>query len=225
MYTESISSKVAQKLQIKPGSKWTVINAPTDYFPILEPLPAHVQLQFETAEHNDGIQLFVTNSKELSDQLKTLYPILQSQTILWITYPKKSSGITSDLQMMGDWEITRQYGLEIVTAVSINETWTALRFKYTSLIKPAETRNDAISKNEFADYIDVENKLIILPEYIREVLEQNQAAFAFYDSLSYSNKKEYVLWILTAKQEKTKQERLALLINKFLAGKKNPGSK
>ena len=199
--------------------------APPDYLATLGPLPASVDLQFEAAGIFNGIQLFVLNSSELSEKLKVLYPLLLSQTILWITYPKKTSGISSDLQMMGDWEITRQYGLEIVTAVSIDETWTALRFKQAALIKLAETCNIAISKNEFSEYIDVENRLITLPECIKEVLKQNQPALAFYNSLAYSNKKEYVLWILTAKQEKTRQERLALLINKLLAGKKNPGSK
>jgi len=47
----------------------------------------------------------------------------------------------------------------------------------------------------------------------------------FYDGLSYSNKKEYVLWILTAKQAQTKADRLDKLVTKLLAGKKNPSEK
>src|SRR5260221_562409 len=43
--------------------------------------------------------------------------------------------------------------------------------------------------------------------------------------LSYSNKKEYLLWILTAKQEKTRNERLGKLTEKLVAGKKNPSEK
>jgi uncharacterized protein YdeI (YjbR/CyaY-like superfamily) len=47
----------------------------------------------------------------------------------------------------------------------------------------------------------------------------------FYQQLSYSNKKEYVLWILTAKQEKTRDERLVKLVEKLNVGKKNPSEK
>ncbi|MFD2147142.1 YdeI/OmpD-associated family protein [Mucilaginibacter antarcticus] len=48
---------------------------------------------------------------------------------------------------------------------------------------------------------------------------------AFYQSLSYSNKKEYVLWILSAKQDKTRDERLERMVDKLNAGKKNPSEK
>jgi uncharacterized protein YdeI (YjbR/CyaY-like superfamily) len=57
------------------------------------------------------------------------------------------------------------------------------------------------------------------------VFESNPAAMSFYQSLSYSNRKEYVLWILTAKQEKTLTERLTKMVEKLRAGKKNPSEK
>ncbi|MNY58036.1 hypothetical protein D3C86_1943270 [compost metagenome] len=47
----------------------------------------------------------------------------------------------------------------------------------------------------------------------------------FFNSLAYSHKKEYVLWILTAKQEKTKASRLEKTIELLKAGKKNPTMK
>jgi len=60
---------------------------------------------------------------------------------------------------------------------------------------------------------------------MRAVLAPSTAAFNFFQSLSFSNKKEYVVWILSAKQEKTKNERLTKLSEKLLAGKKNPSEK
>jgi uncharacterized protein YdeI (YjbR/CyaY-like superfamily) len=58
-----------------------------------------------------------------------------------------------------------------------------------------------------------------------EVFNKTPAAHQFYDSLSYSNRKEYVLWLLTAKQQKTREYRLVKTIEKLLAGKKNPAEK
>jgi uncharacterized protein YdeI (YjbR/CyaY-like superfamily) len=60
---------------------------------------------------------------------------------------------------------------------------------------------------------------------MHQALSASAAAMAFYESLSFSNKKEYVVWILSAKQEKTKTERLEKLVEKLLTGKKNPSEK
>jgi uncharacterized protein YdeI (YjbR/CyaY-like superfamily) len=57
------------------------------------------------------------------------------------------------------------------------------------------------------------------------VLANSTAAMTFFDSLSFTNKKEYVVWILSAKQEKTKNDRLEKLTEKLLAKKKNPSEK
>jgi uncharacterized protein YdeI (YjbR/CyaY-like superfamily) len=60
---------------------------------------------------------------------------------------------------------------------------------------------------------------------MKELLESSPAALNFFHSLSFSNKKEYVVWILSAKQEKTRLERLSKVAEKLLAGKKNPSEK
>lgn len=56
-------------------------------------------------------------------------------------------------------------------------------------------------------------------------MEAEPESVKFYEKLSYSNKKEYVSWVLTAKQEKTKQERITKMIEKLISGKKNPAEK
>ena len=127
--------------------------------------------------------------------------------------------------MMGNWDEPAKYGLRIVTSVSISDTWTALRFRFEGLSKLSDSRNDTISKNEYGDYIDVEKKQVRLPAGMQRVLETSAVAFAFYHSLSFSNKKEYVVWILSAKQEKTKEERLTKLVDKLVNKKKNPSEK
>jgi uncharacterized protein YdeI (YjbR/CyaY-like superfamily) len=65
----------------------------------------------------------------------------------------------------------------------------------------------------------------MLPADMAEALAQTPSAMAFYQGLSYSNKKEYVVWILSAKQEKTRGERLVKTIEKLSANKKNPAEK
>jgi len=218
-------SPVAKKLLIKPGKNWLFYNAPEDYLAVLEPLPEGAITKFSTGGDFDGVQLFVKNSTELIDNLKTIMPILRPDTVFWITYPKKSSGIPSDLEMMSSWDELERYGYNGVAAAAINDIWTALRFRPKGQSKVSDSCNEEIKKNDYANYIDVDNKQIKLPGEMQQVLANEPVAMGFYQKLSYSNKKEYVIWILSAKQEKTKQERLVKLVEKLSEGKKNPSEK
>jgi hypothetical protein len=218
-------SPLAKKLQMKAGKNWLLFNAPANYLATLEPLPDDASVSYQAKGNFDGIQLFVKDSAELIDNLKTIAPILRPDTILWIIYPKKSSGIKSDLEMVRSWDELAKYGLGGVAAAAVNEVWTALRFKPTDQTKTSDTCNSEIKQNEYRVYIDIDNKTVTLPDEIKAVLQKSQHALANYEKLSYSNRKEYVLWILTAKQDKTRSERLIKLVEKLEAGKKNPAEK
>jgi hypothetical protein len=218
-------SHLAKKLLIKPVSNWLFVNAPANYLAALEPLPAGVNASFQANGTFDGVQLFVNNSHELTENLKIVVPVLKPGTIFWIASPKKSSGIQSDLTMMGDWSMVTNYGFEAVAAIAVDETWTASRFRPLGQAKVSNTGANEIRQNEYGKWIDVDKKSITLREDIRQTLEQKPQALASFEKLSWSNRKEYVLWILTAKQERTREERLGKMVEKLLAGKKNPTEK
>jgi len=218
-------SPVAKKLLIKPGKNWLFHWAPENYLAVLEPLPEGARADFNPEGTFDGIQLFVINSTDLIASLKTISPLLKPDTIFWITYPKKSSGIESDLEMMGSWDELTKYNLRPVATAAINETWTAIRVRLKEQTKVSEFCNEEIKKNEHSAFIDLDNRQITLPPDMKQVLGRSPNALAFYQALSFTNKKEYVVWILSAKQEKTRTERLAKIAEKLLAKKKNPSEK
>ncbi|MCY1556360.1 Bacteriocin-protection, YdeI or OmpD-Associated [compost metagenome] len=66
---------------------------------------------------------------------------------------------------------------------------------------------------------------MILPADVKAILETRPEALQFYEELAYSHRKEYILWILTAKQEKTRTDRIHKMLEKLLNNKKNPGEK
>lgn len=216
---------LAKKLLIKPNSRWLLQNAPAGYQDNLLPLPDNAMLTFSTEGQFNGIQLFVTNSDELKSELKVITPLLKADTVFWIIYPKKSSGIQTDLEMMSSWDAPAQYGLRPVASAAVNEVWTALRFRPVEAVKVSEGRNEAVRNNEYSDYIDVDNRIITLPDYVKETLEQYPGVIDYFQSLAYSHKKEYVLWILTAKQEKTRRDRLTKMVEMLQNKKKNPSDK
>jgi len=216
---------LAKKLQIKPNTNWLLFNPPANYLIAIGLLPDGVTVSYKPNAIFDGVQLFAKDSLELASSLKIIIPVIKPDTVLWIIYPKKNSGIKTDLEMMGSWDACKIYGLRPVSSAAVDDTWTALRFRHEEQVKTSEGRNDNIRQTEYSDYLDIDNKQIKLPIEIADLLQETPQALAFYQQLSYSNKKEYVLWILTAKQEKTRTDRLTKLVEKLLAGKKNPSEK
>jgi len=218
-------NKLARKLHIKPKHKVLLVNPPANYAELLEPLPGDTQI-FTVAEGRfDVVQLFVNNSHELRRDLSWLQENLRPDTVFWITYPKKGSGIESDLGMMKSWDETTRYGLSGVAAAAINETWTALRFRPDNQVKRSEVCNSEIETNPLGEFIDVKNRIVTLPDDLLFAMQGQPDSIAFFQSLSFTNKKEYVSWVLTAKQEKTKTERINKTVEKLIAGKKNPSEK
>jgi len=215
---------LTKKLQMKPGTTWLLYNSPTGYTASLEPLPEGLTCTSNPVGNFDGIQLFAKNKSELSSALKIIVPRLRPDTIFWVSYPKKSSGIKSDLKME-DWDELYALDLQGVASLSVDETWAGSRFRPRGQAKISGTGKNEIRTSEYAAFIDVDNKRITLPPDMQRLLQQHPPAMNVYQHLSYSNKKEYVLWILTAKQENTRAGRLAKMVEKLSAGKKNPAGK
>ena len=215
---------LTQKLLIKPGKKWLIYNAPKDYLQSLENLPKDATCTTIPNGDFDGIQLFAKNKAELTSSLKIIAPLLKPDTIFWITYPKRNTGIKSDMKM-GDWNELVAYKLKGVSSISVSEKWAGSRFRPEGQSKQSGTGKDEIRKSYYAAYIDVDTKSITLPVYIKRLLKSTPKASNAFQKLSYSNKKEYLLWIFTAKQEKTRNERLAGFIKKLVEGKNNPYEK
>jgi hypothetical protein len=73
--------------------------------------------------------------------------------------------------------------------------------------------------------LDTEERVVEIPDDLKKVLAKNQKAKGFFDTLSFTNRKEYAVWISSAKKEETRQKRLHDIIQKLNAGKKNPSAK
>jgi hypothetical protein len=73
--------------------------------------------------------------------------------------------------------------------------------------------------------LDTEERTVEIPEALALLLEENPAAKLFFDTLSFSNRKEYAVWIRDAKQEETRANRLTSTLEKLHSGKKNPAEK
>ncbi len=219
-----MDQSLIKRLKIKSGQKVYMQNAPHEFLNFINEIEKGFDI-VATEENRDVIILFAKNSDELYSALGKLQSNLSATTLFWICYPKKTSDIPTDLEMMSSWTDLEKYGLRPVASVAIDKNWTALQIKLITAVKVSSFSNAAIANNELGEFIDVKNRIIKLPDYLEALLQPIPKAKTFFDSLSYTHKKEYVVWLLTAKQAKTKENRQKAFVEKLLNKKKNPSEK
>ncbi len=120
---------IAQKLSIKPGSRFLLINPPAGYANGMGELPAGVNLLKETQERVDAVQVFVANRQELELQLPKLKELLMPRGMLWVSYHKGTSKVKTDINRDTINAYARTLQLQGVAMISIDEDWAALRLK------------------------------------------------------------------------------------------------
>jgi hypothetical protein len=110
-----------KKLKVKPTHSLLNLNAPDNYIASLEPIPTNVKVFFSFKAFADVIQIFIKTGSELFTEMEKLQNILKQETILWITYPKKSSGMVTDLGMTSHWDELKKYNLRPVASIALNK--------------------------------------------------------------------------------------------------------
>lgn len=130
-------SVLVKKLKLKPGQRAAVVNAPERYLKELSPLPEGAQLAEKLSGKFDWVQVFVKNKIELDKLLPRVVGALKPDALLWISYPKGSSKIQTDLTRDKGWDAIGPADLKWITLISINETWSAFALRP---YKPGEER-------------------------------------------------------------------------------------
>ena len=118
-------SALAKKMKLKAGVRAAVINAPAGYLKELAPLPAGVEVSEQLQGRFDWIQAFVRTSAELKRLAPRLVKALAEESLLWISFPKGSSGIQTDLTRDKGWDALKGVDLKWVTLISVSATWSA----------------------------------------------------------------------------------------------------
>jgi hypothetical protein len=119
---------LSRKLFIKPKHRVRVINAPSGYLDDLQPLCDDATISNSPGD-NDVVQVFAKDRAELRKHLKTALTALKDGGILWISFPKGTSKIQTDLTRDQGWEALTAAGFQGVSLVSIDDTWSAMRFR------------------------------------------------------------------------------------------------
>ena len=119
-------SPVAKKMKLKPGQKAAVINAPEGY---VDTIKHDTALSPTLNGKFDWIQIFVRTRAELDALTPRAAKALKPESILWISFPKGTSKIQTDLTRDKGWELLQTLDLKWITLVSVNETWSAFALR------------------------------------------------------------------------------------------------
>ncbi len=142
-----MATSLAQKLQIKPGMSVLLLNAPASVYSELHAELGDAVEQGDTLPaamgRFDAVFLFAHNSDEVNTYYNTAERALQSdESLLWVAYPKKRSGVESDLSRDAGWERLTSDGWESMHVVKVDDIWSALRFKRT----PPKTHGERLDE-------------------------------------------------------------------------------
>ena len=121
---------LVDKLGIKEGHRVAILGAPADYGTILGELPPHVKPGNELRGEKDFLHFFTKSREELAQKFPAVKSSLAQSGMLWISWPKGSSGIPTDLNENVVREFGLSNGLVDVKVCAIDETWSGLKFVY-----------------------------------------------------------------------------------------------
>jgi len=121
---------LVKKLGVKEGMTMYVFQNPAGYFDWLSPLPENVVVKSKLNSEVDFIHSFVSEAKIFQREFVKYKTHLRKNGMLWVSWPKKSSKMPSDL----DENLIREFGLKEglvdVKVCAVDEVWSGLKFMF-----------------------------------------------------------------------------------------------
>ena len=127
-----------KKLGIKENSRLLLLNAPSGFS--IERLPSGVQLFRRSQPGLNVIVAFVKSNRQLALQFDELAASLADGGGLWIAWPKKASGVMTDVEFATVQRTGLDAGLVDNKVCAIDEVWSGLRFVRRKLARPGSAR-------------------------------------------------------------------------------------
>jgi hypothetical protein len=118
---------LAKKLGVKEGSKVCLIGAPDGYLKLLDPLPAAVEFVSRVTDSTDIIHIFSTKKTDLQKALAKFRAKIAPTATVWVSWPKKSSKVPTDITEDTVREIALPMGYVDIKVCAVDETWSGLK--------------------------------------------------------------------------------------------------
>ncbi len=116
-----------KKLGIREGVRVVTINPPAHYRPLLGELPEDVSFTTELRPDARFIHLFATKGSMLTRELKRCRSKIADEGSLWVSWPKKTSGVGTDITEDTIREVALPLGLVDTKVCAVDEIWSGLK--------------------------------------------------------------------------------------------------
>jgi hypothetical protein len=132
-------SALSKKLKIRPNLRVAVIEMPKGYLKELQPFPEGVEVVQRLVGKFDWIQVFARNQKSLEKLFPKALRILHPEGLIWVSFPKGTSPIQTDLTRDRGWDVVKNSELKWINLISINDTWSAFSLRPFKEGEPRQT--------------------------------------------------------------------------------------
>src|SRR6476661_100139 len=215
-----MATSTAQKLKIKENFSLLTINAPADFRKNIGELPKGVKISNDSKNYNQ-VHWFVVNKAQMDKELTKVLKLIKDEVTLWIYYPKGTSKLQADLTRDNGLDnLLKHDELGWISLISFDDTWTTFGARLKT--EADKKREERPRERPIFDYVDPKTKSVRLPDDLAIALKKNKKQEDFFNTLSFTNKKEYIEWIITAKREETRIERVKGTMERLARQWKNP---
>ncbi len=128
-------SPLTKRLGIKAGQRVLILNAPEGYRELLGELPEGVDLSTSADGLFDVVQAFVHDKADIDASAPVALAALKPGGVLWFAHPKKSAKLKTDISRDVGWDVLHQAGMEGIATISIDATWSGIRFRPSADVK------------------------------------------------------------------------------------------
>jgi hypothetical protein len=118
---------LAQKLGIVAGSKVVAVSAPKDYANLLRPIPEGVLFANRATSTTDIVHVFATTRAKLQALLKGYRNILKPTAAIWVSWPKKSANLPTEVTEDTVRELALPLGFVDVEVCAVTDVWSGLK--------------------------------------------------------------------------------------------------
>ena len=118
---------LAKKLGIKEGTRVVALRAPKDYLKLLEPIPARTTFQKNVSSETDVVHVFNTERAALKADLAGLRKAIKPDGAVWVSWPKKASGVPTDITEDTIRELALPMGFVDIKVCAVSEIWSGLK--------------------------------------------------------------------------------------------------
>lgn len=118
---------LAAKLGIRAGERVCAVAAPARYRALLEPLPDGVAFHHELGDRETFVHAFVTLRADLAALLPAARKAIDPDGALWVSWPKRASGVPSEVTEGTVRELALPLGLVDVKVAAVDATWSGLK--------------------------------------------------------------------------------------------------